>query len=129
VQVIGNENAAGYISKEIGKTSHIEEALKRAKRGEEKKSDIKKLFAHFVSKHLRIRRWGVSRDLIRYMNNPSEEAPEKEKPEYLIIPRSMVRSSYFEPFTQVLDKNTELYRKLNNYFDEMMTLCKERRIK
>jgi len=122
IQVISDENAANYISKEIGKTSHIEEALKRAKKGEDTAGDRKKLYAHAMSKKLKIRRWGVSRDLIKHMTNPSEELPEIELKEYYILPNSIIRAPFFEPYNQTVDRKTLLYEKLNDFFNEMKIL-------
>lgn len=116
IQVITSSGAGDYIQKEIGKASHIEEALKRAKAGEAKKSDVKKLWAHYQATRRKIRRWGVSRDLIKHMTNTTEPE-ELEPPEYVMLTKEQVAADWFEPITGAVDPASEAYRHLKAILD------------
>jgi hypothetical protein len=119
IQVISSGKAgwAGeYIKKEIGKDGHIETAIARTKRGIPTPSDKKKLLAHYFSTRLKIRKWGMSRDLITHMNNPSEEEL-KTPPEFILIPKEIIKSDFFEPITGAVDPKSQTFYELNKIFD------------
>lgn len=118
IQVISTEKAGEYITKEIGKTSHIEEAVKRARAGKDTAADRKKLWGHYMAKKLKLRRWGVSRDLIKHMTNPTDDEKEYDLPEYAILPKYITRADWFEPFTQILDRRSRAYKEIARFFDE-----------
>ena len=71
IQVVDDlSGVTAYISKELGRESHIEKALKRSIRdwqnkGDEKQrsADIKKLWGWYIADVLKLRRWNMSRDL------------------------------------------------------------------
>jgi len=54
---------AGYLTKELGKSNHVEDAIKRARKGEETASDRKKLWAYYWADVLGIRLLRVSKSL------------------------------------------------------------------
>jgi len=119
IQVISSTGAGDYLSKEIGKASHIEEAVKRARGGEAKPSDQKKMFAVYASCKTGIRRWGVSRDLIKNMTNPTDEKPESEKSIVILIPRWIVKADFFEPYTQIVNIYAPEYKYLKRKFNKL----------
>jgi hypothetical protein len=129
----------GYLSKELGKYGHYEDALKRAKRnwsdeGDEvkQKADKKRLWTYYYSDVLKTRLYGSGRglktqqtqpersegreptDLITYMINSTKD----EKPQEMMISWSIVHDDRFEPFTGLVERETWLYNKLTVLFDE-----------
>jgi len=113
IQGVRDEKIGAYLVKEMGKQSHIETALKRAKKGEAKKSDVKKLWAIYYASELKIRMVSMSRnipvqadpegekpdaDLIRDMNNTTE----KKIVAVFVIPWHIKNSPDFEPYTGIV---------------------------
>ena len=131
IQGITSEAAGAYLTKEIGKTSHIEDALKRAEKwiapknlSEEirAKNDKKKLWSLYMATKLKIRRWGVSRDLIKHLTNPTEPEEVNGDVEYIIIPKNFNRNDFFTPYTGAVEKNSPEYYQLLDIFDRVKKL-------
>lgn len=116
IQVISSGGAGQYLAKEVGKASHIEDALSRAKKGMATPSDSKKLWASFMSLKEKMRRWGVSRDLIKHMINTTDEvAPETD--EIILLPKSVRDSEWFEPITGALEPGSLAFREISALLD------------
>jgi hypothetical protein len=128
--VITSDQAGEYLSKELGKSSHIENALERAQRNwsgvdkdgnSEKKfmnSDIKKLWACYMAVKLKMRRWNVSRDLIKHMNNSTEEEEAPEPCEYIMLPKEIRDAEWFSPVTGPVDPSSHAYKEISKVFDQ-----------
>jgi hypothetical protein len=117
IQVITSDQAGGYLSKELGKSSHIEDALDRAKAGAATDSDTKKLWACYLAARLKIRRWGVSRNLIKHMINPSEEEEAPEPCEYIMLPKRIRDAEWFPPVTGPVDPSSYAFYEISRLFD------------
>jgi hypothetical protein len=134
IQLVQDERVGAYLTKELGKASHIEDALRRARRDWDRpdedrfrERDVKKLWAVYYATTLKIRLITTSRnlpvvgdeeegpppgDLINTMNNTTEA---REKPylvEMLVIPWDIKKWAFFEPYTGKVDPGSEEYRKL-----------------
>jgi len=116
IQVISTEGAGLYLAKEVGKASHIENAVARFKKGEGTAADAKKLWAHYMAAKTKMRRWGVSRDLIKHMINPTEE-PEPEPDEIIMLSKEIKNSDWFEPITGTLDPGSRAFREISALLD------------
>jgi hypothetical protein len=136
IEAMCDNDVNGYLKKYLGKYSHIEDALKRAKRkwgneGDEKHkdTDIKKLWTTYYCGTLNIRQYTCSRkmkkekqkakpsDLIKEMNNPTE----KEKPKVKRIwriPDWIKKEKDFEPYNGVVDPNSKCHKLLINYYEK-----------
>jgi len=121
VQVISSEGAGRYLAKEVGKASHIEDALQRAKKGLATPSDTKKLWAAFMAEKEHMRRWGVSRDLINKMINTTEEE-EFESDEIVLLPNSVKNSEWFEPVTGTLEPGSRAFEEISALLDSRKAL-------
>ena len=134
VQVVRDEKIGSYLVKELGKASHIEDALRRARRNWEKDDDekhrardCKKLWAVYFAGKLKIRMITTSRNLPAVEPEEEEEAPpcdlintmtNSTKPvliEILPIPWELKKWDWFEPYTGKVDPGGEEYRKLQAY--------------
>jgi hypothetical protein len=132
VKPVLDDGVRGYITKELGKFSHVEDALKRAKRDWSKEGDKKfydgdwkRMWTYYFSDILKIRLHGMSRnikveegaslpDLINNMTNTTEQ----EKAQTIAVmkvPNYIKRNHAFEPFNGTVDpdsKEMELLREL-----------------
>jgi len=117
IQGIDDSGAGAYLTKEIGKSSHIENSLQRAVSDTETATaaDKKKLWALYMCIKLKMRRWGVSRDLIKHMTNPTDDEEDKAE-EFIIIPKKIIFSVHFQPYTQQVEKGTWLFKELFEIF-------------
>ena len=79
IEIVKDEKAGEYLTKELGKASHIETALKKHSRGEATKADIKKLWVVFWAKKLSLRLVGTSRNI------PVIEPSDSEQREFEFI--------------------------------------------
>jgi len=120
VQGIKDEGAGHYLAKELGKVSHVENALSRYDKGTAEKSHIKKLLALYYLVKLNIRQYGVSADLIPYMNNSTDEDYEPS-PVYM-IPRWIVEDPRFQPYCQTLIPGTWLCDTITQWLRERQAL-------
>jgi hypothetical protein len=138
VQVVKSVQVGKYLSKELGKASHIEYSLKRALRdwsrdGDEafKKRDCKKLWAIYFMKSLHIRGVSISRniplppepseqdllqgdDLINIMNNTTDQHP---RTLIAVIPLNwnIKTQHWFTPFSGIIDRASDEYQRLSSY--------------
>lgn len=130
-----NSGIAGYLTKELGKTNHVEDAIKRAKKGEETPSDRKKIWAYYWADKLNIRLLRVSHSLPsasemedveteeidpeRLDNNSiNSTEPEDKIIKVLTFPRSVFRKwDWFFPWTGEVPRDSEEYQKLIELFD------------
>jgi hypothetical protein len=125
IQIVKDKMIGGYLSKEMGKHSHIEDSLKRAKRNwqgpndeKQKTRDMKKLYGIYYASTLHIRMITTSRDL------PAVEPPEGEVGEFILsknnttgrileevieIPPSLKIYFKFDISTGDIDPESELY--------------------
>ena len=141
IQVVDDlSGATGYISKEMGRESAIEGALKRSiqnwenESDKKKRDDIKKLNGWYIAEVKNLRRWNMSRDLSRevedkvealdniYIANSTETItslpdkrkirPEKlsdwERIEAVFIPSSVLKKGFF-PKLGWIDNNSPEY--------------------
>jgi len=126
--------ATAYLSKELGKESHIESALKRSKRdwtgnGDEdyKKRDIEKLFGWYFANKLRIRRWNMSRglkvvaldkDIIGNSIKTTTDDKKDEVTDWFFIPKSDIKKGLFTGKPGIIKENTPEYERAKKYFDK-----------
>ena len=118
--------ATAYVSKELGRESHIEAALKRSKRdwtgkGDEgkKSSDIKKLWGWYIACELNLRRYNMSRDLknegalVKSIIGNSTERKNYDKKDpiidWFIIPRADLKKGIFTKKPGAVDKSSPEY--------------------
>jgi len=130
IQRMRDEDVKGYVAKYLGKSSHIEDALKRAlrdweKEGDEdhKETDCKKLWGCYWSTKLKIRQYTTSRAspeqkekakaaqaekaaqaaaLINEVNNPTGHEESKLVRE-MILPKWITFHKDFEPYNEKVD--------------------------
>jgi hypothetical protein len=133
IQVIDDlDGAAAYLSKELGRESHIESALKRFKRDwtgkddeDYKKQDIKKLLGWYFANKLKIRRWNMSRglkvaaldkDIIVNSIGITTEDKKDKVTDWFIIPKSDMKKGLFTGKPGRIKKNTPEYERAMYYF-------------
>lgn len=120
-------DVAGYLTKELGKVNHVEDAIKRARKGQETASDRKKVWAYYWADVLSIRLLRVSRSLPPAYELEGQEPDERlddksNNPtdtvvQVLTVTRKQVRSwDWFEPWTGEILPGTEEYEKLEELF-------------
>jgi hypothetical protein len=139
VQVVKNASVGHYLTKELGKASHIEDALKRANRnwsrdGDEsfRTRDCKKLWAVYFMKSLNIRGVSISRniplppepqeqdaDLINSMNNSTQQKSSRTLIAVLPLDWSIKNQHWFNPFSGSVDKTSDEYRHLTDYLSSV----------
>jgi hypothetical protein len=129
VDIMGmlNDDIRGYVKKYMGKNSHVENALRRAKREwkkdgdmREKDTDVKKMWALYYCDKLKIRSFTCSEkkrkaavsakptDLVKNMNNSTEQ----KKPlvvKVVVIPYAIKNNPAFEPYNGIVKPNTRAY--------------------
>ena len=133
VEGMRDDDIKGYIKKYLGKSSHVENALRRAKREwkndgdmRHKDADCKKLWALFYCDKLNIRTFTSSEkkrrtgtaakppDLVKSMNNSTE----REKPKYtkvVLIPYAIKTNPAFEPRNGIVEAGTRAYELAINF--------------
>jgi hypothetical protein len=137
IEGIRDNQIKGYIKKYLGKYSHIEDALRRAKRewlkeGDEKHkdTDCKKLWTNYYCDKLKIRlftsnikkleseiRGDSPADLVKNMNNTTAE----NKPKVInlwLLPWYIKYNPAFTPYNGKIDPNDKVYSLLKNYIGE-----------
>jgi hypothetical protein len=131
IQIVKNKDVGNYLTKEMGKASHIENALRRAEKnwmspnGERHdkkliKHDMKKLYGVFYASILHIRMITTSRNLPAVVVEEGEKPPcdlirDKNNPtvvETLPIPDGFKVLFAFSPYTGAVDPESELYAAL-----------------
>lgn len=135
VDVRGSDSTAiaGYLTKELGKVNHVEDAIKRARMGQETASDRKKIWAYYWADVLGIRLLRVSRSikvdpeeevenpeddrLDNLSDNPTE--PEKDEIEFVItVSRKQYKKwDWWSCWTGEVDPESEEYEKINELFE------------
>jgi hypothetical protein len=124
--------ATAYLSKELGRESHIESALKRSKRGwtgkddeDYKKQDIKKLLGWYFANKLKIRRWNMSRGLKvatldkDIMGNSIGIITDDKKDkvtDWFFIPKADRKKGLFTGKPGMIEENTPEYERAMYYF-------------
>lgn len=121
-------DVAGYLTKELGKVNHVEDAIKRARKGQETASDRKKVWAYYWADVLSIRLLRVSRSLPpayelegqepdERLDDKSNNSTEDPVVQVLTVTRKQVKSwEWFEPWTGEVLPGTEEYEKLAEIF-------------
>jgi hypothetical protein len=133
IEAMRDDDIKGYIKKYLGKTSHVENALRRAKREwsydgdmRHKDADVKKLWSLYYCDKLNIRSFTSSEkkrrteaaasppDLVKNMNNSTD----REKPRIVtqvIIPYFIKTNPAFEPRNGIVAPNTRAYQLAKNF--------------
>jgi len=128
-----DDDVRGYVKKYLGKYSHVENALVRAKRdwaqeGDQrhKDADVKKLWTIYYCSKIKTRRFHTNTGkrtkeaqakpaaLIKEMNNPTAE----KKPQLIkhwIIPRAIKNNPAFTPMNGRVDKESREWQLIQNY--------------
>ena len=134
IQIADPLGATAYVSKELGRESHIEAALKRSKRDwtgkndeREKSNDIKKLWGWYIACELEIRRYNMSRDLkiealdkVGIGNSTEKKDYDKKDPitDWFIIPRADLKKGIFTKKPGAVAKNSSEYWRASYYFEK-----------
>jgi hypothetical protein len=136
ILAMSDDDVKGYLKKYLGKYSHVEDALRRAKRGwsregddRHKDADCKKLWTNYYCAKLKIRRFtcGTKKrapntaaeppDLVKSMNNSTA----KERPKIVrqvLIAWHIKMNPAFEPYNGKIEPNTRAYQLAMNYLGE-----------
>jgi hypothetical protein len=126
------QGASAYISKELGKESHIETALKRCKRdwtgkGDEahKIQDIKKLWGWYIADILNLRRWNMSHvkkakaldkeAIDNSIEVSNDDNNDKTTGWYFVIPKSDIKKGLISKKLGKVKKNTPEYWRIMYY--------------
>jgi hypothetical protein len=144
IEGMKDDDVKGYIKKYLGKYSHIEDALRRAKRewgqegdGEHKDADCKKLWTVYYCDKMKTRRFTSSikkrgtenpkqgenpkdyppADLIKNMNNLTDDNRPKIV-KVLLLPWHIKYNPAFEPYNGKVEPDGRLYRLLENYIKD-----------
>jgi hypothetical protein len=126
IELMKDDDIKGYMKKYLGKYSHIEDALRRAKRGwaregdlRHKDADCKKLWTNYYCGKLKMRRFVCSEkrrkkerpegaDLVKNMNKSTAE----NKPLIIkqwLIPWAVRTNPAFEPYNGKVDPESREY--------------------
>jgi len=136
VEAMRDDDVRGYIKKYIGKYSHVEDALRRAKRswrneGDEKHkdADYKKLWTNYYCDKLKIRSFTSNTkkraektaaeppDLVKSMNNfTADNKPKIVK--QVLIPWHIKFNPAFEPCNGIIKEDTRAYQLAKNFLKE-----------
>lgn len=130
IDLRGSDSAAvaGYLTKELGKVNHVEDAIRRARKGEDTPSDRKKMWAYYWADVLSLRLLRVSRSLPPAYETEGQEADERldntsnnstDDPviQVITVTRSQVRNwPWFQPWTGEVLPGTEEYEKIDEIF-------------
>lgn len=124
---------AGYLTKELGKVNHVEDAIKRAKKGEDTPSDRKKIWAYYWADVLGIRLLRVSRSikvdpederenpeddrLDNLSDNPTEAVKDEIEFVLTITRRHFHKWDWWNCWTGEIPPGTLEYEKINELFD------------
>ena len=137
IDVRGSDSTAiaGYLTKELGKVNHVEDAIKRSRMGQETASDRKKIWAYYWADVLGIRLLRVSRSIKvdpeeeeenpddGRLDNLSDNPTETEKDEIEIVitvsRKQYKKWDWWHCWTGEIDPGTEEYEKLNEIFDDV----------
>jgi len=133
VMAMTDDDVKGYLKKYLGKYSHVEDALRRAKRswgneGDErhKDADCKKLWTNYYCAKMKTRRFtcGTKKraqnpaakppDLVKSMNNSTA----KERPKIVkqvLITWDIKMNPAFEPYNGIVKPDTRAYQLAMNY--------------
>lgn len=123
-------DVAGYLTKELGKVNHVEDAIKRARLGQDTASDRKKIWAYYWGDVLGIRLLRVSRSLPPAYEMEGEEADDRldntrnnstEDPviQTITVTRKQVKNwDWFEPWTGEVFPGSEEYEKISQIFED-----------
>ena len=121
---------AGYLTKELGKVKHVEDAIRRARKGQETASDRKKMWAYYWADVLSIRLLRVSQSLPPAYELEGEEADDRrdntgnnstEDPvvQVITVTRKQVKNwPWFMPWTGEVLPGTEEYEKIIQIFED-----------
>jgi hypothetical protein len=125
-------SCTAYLSKELGRESHIESALKRSKRdwtsnGDEdhKRRDIKKLLGWYFANKLKLRRWNMSRglkvaaldkDIIGNSIGIITDDKKDKVTDWFIIPEADRKKGLFTGKPGRIEENTPEYERAMYYF-------------
>jgi hypothetical protein len=129
IEAMQNDDVKGYMKKYLGKYSHIEDALRRAKRNwslegdlRHKDSDCKKLWTNYYCGKLKMRRFTCSAkkrqtetqgaspaDLVKNMNNATLDKKPQVIKQWLIAWHIKFNPA-FEPFNGRVDPESREYK-------------------
>ena len=136
VDVRGSDSTAiaGYLTKELGKVNHVEEAIKRASKGQETASDRKKIWAYYWADVLGIRLLRVSRSikvdpeeedenpdesrLDNLSDNPTESAKDEIVAVLTIYRNQYKKWDWWSCWTGEISPDSEEYQKIEELFEQ-----------
>jgi hypothetical protein len=142
VKGMGDEDVKGYMKKYLGKTGHIEDALRRAERNwenegdeEHRETDCKKIWTFYYCDILKIRQFTVTRAspeqkekqkaaraekaaqaaaLIKEMNNQTEQKKLKDVKQWR-LPKWITTRLEFAPYTGEIEKGSADGRLIDDF--------------
>ena len=136
VQGVGSVVAGAYLTKELGKQSHIENALKRAKknwwaikewkrfdektRKKLKADDKKRLYAAYFAAITNTRRGIFSKNIPANVEGVEDfrldSVMNKSTVAVVEVPFALTLKPFFEPYSGAVDPDSELFRVLHKLF-------------